>query len=165
MRTSQPSSFTPVFSWTWRKEPSNGSSRLHARYTRGAGVSEVHVQMQTCVNVFIDAQIHTYIPTSPAHLACPSGEVDSALQLCSLSSARHEFLALYCMFSIPHSQFFQIDCSRSWTATVSHYTWIFLGFMENLTQALTETWIWEGILRCSIDFIRDKMPHFEKKSW
>lgn len=111
--------------------------------------------MQTCVNVFIDAQIHTYITTSPAHLACPSGEVDSALQLCSLSSAWHEFPTLYCMFNILHRQFSQI-CSQSWTASLSYHTWLFLQFMENLSLALTESWIWVWRLRCSTDFFSDK---------
>lgn len=33
--------------------------------------------------------------------------------------------------------------------------------MENLSQALTGSWIWIWIFRCGIDFLSNK-PHFEK---
>lgn len=131
-RKSHPSNFIPVFSWTWKKEPSNGSSRAHARYThhKSCKVSEVHLQMHTCVNIFKEAQIHTCIH----HRHTWAAPQESWSRPCSrvplaqpgINSSHYTV----CLIFFTVRRLFQKEPSSH---THPQYVGPFLGFMENLS--------------------------------
>lgn len=67
-REPHPSSFTPVFSGRWDKEPSDCSSRLHARYTDPSTIKSPSY-MCHCTHAWSFTEMHnTY-----THFPLPSG--------------------------------------------------------------------------------------------